>query len=127
MTDVLFRCPTRGFVRAIAGRDSTYLYSFEEGMAFHAFEMSYVFGPQFGFEPGYVESTLTTMQRYWTTFVSRGTPNTCHLPTWPAYTLAGDQHMVLATPFAAGSGLKKAECDFWDALAGPPSPGSAAN
>lgn len=120
MTDVLFRCPTRHFVRTLAAQNSTaYLYSFEEGMAFHAFEMSYVFGPQFGFEPSYVESTLTSMQAYWTTFVAKGTPNKCHLPTWPAYTTSADQHMVLKTPFLVGSGLEKAECDFWDAFSGP--------
>lgn len=117
MTDVLFRCPTRTLARMTAAQGSTvYLYSFEEGMAFHAFEMSYTFGPQFGFEPSYVEATFKTMQRYWTDFVARGTPNRCHLPTWPAYSAATDQHMVLKTPFAASSGLEKAECDFWDAM-----------
>jgi Carboxylesterase family len=62
MTDVMFRCPTRTLARATAAHGSTvYLYSFEEGIAFHAFELSYIFGPQFNFEPSYVASTLTTM------------------------------------------------------------------
>ncbi len=117
MTDVLFRCPTRTLARMVTAHDSrVYLYSFEEGMAFHAFEMSYVFGPQFGFEPSYVEDTLTTMQRYWASFVAKGNPNRHQLPTWPAYSTATDQHMVLKTPFAAASGLEQAECDFWDAM-----------
>jgi para-nitrobenzyl esterase len=120
MTDVLFRCPTRTFVRAAAAQGSTvYLYSFEEGMAFHAFELSYVFGPQFNFEPTYVASTLTTMQRYWSHFAAKGDPNACHLPRWPVYDTAGEQYMILKTPFQASSGLAKADCDFWDALAGP--------
>jgi para-nitrobenzyl esterase len=117
MTDVLFRCPTRTLARMATAHDSpVYLYSFEEGMAFHAFEMSYVFGPQFGFEPSYVEATRETMQRYWADFVARGNPNKCHLPKWPEYGAATDQHMILKTPFQASSGLEKSQCDFWDAM-----------
>jgi para-nitrobenzyl esterase len=120
MTDVMFRCPTRTLARSSTSHGSSvYLYSFEEGMAFHAFEMSYVFGPQFGFEPTYVESTQTTMQSYWTNFAVSGTPNAQSLPAWPLYDPAGDQHMILKTPFEAGSGLARSDCDFWDALAGP--------
>jgi para-nitrobenzyl esterase len=121
MTDVMFRCPTRTLARSTASQGSSvYLYSFEEGLAFHAFEMSYVFGPQFGFEPTYVESTQTTMQSYWTNFAVTGTPNAQSLPVWPTYDPAGDQHMILKTPFEVGSGLAQSDCDFWDALAGPP-------
>jgi para-nitrobenzyl esterase len=120
MTDVLFRCPTRTLARAVTSQGSSvYLYSFEEGMAFHAFEMSYVFGPQFGFEPTYVESTRTAMQSYWTHFAFRGTPNARSLPAWPVYDMAGDHHMILKTPLEAGAGLEKSDCDFWDVLAGP--------
>ncbi|MBN1605105.1 MAG: carboxylesterase family protein [Polyangiaceae bacterium] len=119
MTDVMFRCSTRTLARASTSQGSSvYLYSFEEGMAFHAFEMSYVFGPQFGFEPTYVESTQTTMQSYWTNFAASGTPNAPSLPAWPLYDPVGDQHMILRTPFEVGSGLAQSDCDFWDALAG---------
>jgi para-nitrobenzyl esterase len=120
MTDVMFRCPTRTLARATAAHGSTvYLYSFEEGMAFHAFEMSYIFGPQFNFEPSYVTSTLETMQGYWSRFARKGTPNARSLPAWPAYDPVGDQNMTLKTPFAVASGLAKSDCDFWDALSGP--------
>ena len=119
MTDVMFRCPTRTLARATAAHGSTvYLYSFEEGMAFHAFELSYVFGPQFNFEPSYVESTITTMQSYWRDFARKGNPNARALPAWPTYDPVGDHHMTLKTPFQVGSGLAKSDCDFWDALAG---------
>jgi para-nitrobenzyl esterase len=120
MTDVMFRCPTRTLVRsATAHGSNVHLYSFEEGMAFHAFEMSYVFGPQFNFEPSYVDSTRITMQAFWTDFAADGNPNARSLPMWPAYNLTSDQHMVLKTPFQASSGLAASDCDFWDALAGP--------
>jgi para-nitrobenzyl esterase len=119
MTDIMFRCPTRTLARATTAHGSTvYVYSFEEGMAFHAFELSYVFGPQFNFEPSYVESTITTMQSYWRDFASRGNPNARGLPAWPAYDPVGDRHMTLKTPFASGTGLAQSDCDFWDALAG---------
>jgi para-nitrobenzyl esterase len=119
MTDSLFRCPTRTLARMTAAQGSTvYLYSFEEGLAFHAFELSYVFGPQFNFEPSYVDSTIATMQSYWGNFAARGNPNRRHLPTWPRYDSASDQNMTLKTPFVVGSGLAQSDCDFWDALAG---------
>jgi para-nitrobenzyl esterase len=117
MTDVMFRCPTRTLARATAAQGSrVYLYSFEEGMAFHAFEMSYVFGPQFNFEPSYVESTITTMRGYWGNFAARGNPNGRSLPEWPAYDSVSDQNMTLKTPFVVSSGLARSDCDFWDAL-----------
>jgi para-nitrobenzyl esterase len=119
MTDVMFRCPTRNLVRAASAQGSpVYLYSFEEGMAFHAFEMSYLFGPQFGFEPSYVQSTLDTMRSYWKNFATRGTPNAPGLTTWPRYQSATDPHMALKTPFEAGTGLSQSDCDFWAALSG---------
>lgn len=117
MTDVMFRCPTRTLVRATAAHGSTvYLYSFEEGIAFHAFELSYVFGPQFNFEPSYVPSTLETMQGYWSEFARKGNPNARRLPTWPTYHAASDQNLTLATPFQVSTGLSRSDCDFWDAL-----------
>jgi hypothetical protein len=33
---------------------------------------------------------------------------------WPPYTTAGDQHLNLDTAITAGTGLDKANCDFWD-------------
>jgi carboxylesterase type B len=56
--------------------------------------------------PSYVESTLTTMQSDWRTFVAKGTPSECHVPAWPAYTSATDRHVVLKTRFQVGSGLE---------------------
>jgi hypothetical protein len=36
---------------------------------------------------------------------------------WPPYTSAGDQNLNLDTPITVGTGLDKANCDFWDNLA----------
>ena len=44
-TDLLIRCPTRAFARRTSAQGSpVYLFHFEEGQAFHAFELPYVFG-----------------------------------------------------------------------------------
>jgi carboxylesterase type B len=64
---------------------------------------------------------------YWTNLAKYGTPNVpaspetnqskaATLAEWPQYSLAGDEHMVLVWPPVAGSNLRKAQCDFWDAL-----------
>jgi para-nitrobenzyl esterase len=117
MTDVMFRCPSRGLARLLQKENGTvYLYSFEQGSAWHAEEMTYVFGYDyllFAVVPP-VESLVDAMQRYWINFASRGDPNGEGLPTWPRYDLAGDRHMTLAAPPSAASGLSRAACDFWD-------------
>jgi para-nitrobenzyl esterase len=123
MTDVMFRCPSRGLARMLQKQGGTvYLYSFEQGSAWHSEEMAYVFGYEYlvltVLPPA--ESLVDAMQRYWTNFAYRGDPNGDGLTMWPRYDLAGDRHMTLVDPPVAGSAHARATCDFWDSyLAGP--------
>jgi para-nitrobenzyl esterase len=115
VTDTVFRCPTRLLARLTTRQGSKfYLYSFEEGAAVHADELSYVFGTPgfFGMAP--VPALVTVVQTYWTAFAISGTPLASGLPSWPAYAPVSDQHLVLKNPPSVSSGLSKSDCDFWD-------------
>lgn len=123
MTDVMFRCPARNLARMLQKQgQSVYLYSFEQGSAWHAEEMTYVFGYEYLFfsvlPP--VESLVDAMQRYWINFASRGDPNGDGLTVWPRYDVAEDRHMTLADPPTPGSGHARAACDFWDSYLAAP-------
>ncbi len=117
MTDAVFRCPSRTLVRLSTqhGRKA-YLYSFEQGRAWHAYEIPYVFGnPVEALGAGtLVEPLREHMQGYWTQFAKAGDPNGGARPMWPAYQTASDQHLILQMSSAMGSGLATADCDFWD-------------
>jgi para-nitrobenzyl esterase len=119
LTDYLFRCPARQLARQLtANGNSVYLYSFEEGLAYHAFELPYVFGnpnPTLG-APTLVEPLREAVQTYWTTFAQDGDPNAAGLPEWPAYDAASDPHMTLKAAPVVGTALAKAQCDFWASL-----------
>jgi para-nitrobenzyl esterase len=118
MTDSAFRCPTRALARLVTKKGSkVYLYSFEQGQAFHAFEIPYVFGnPNPLLAPMLDEPTLATMQGFFMQFAITGDPNGRGPLTWPAYDEATDQHMSLKSMSAAGTGHAKADCDFWATL-----------
>jgi para-nitrobenzyl esterase len=121
VTDAAFRCPTRALARATAAQgNDVYLYSFEHGAAFHAYEIPFVFGnasPALGITD--VEPVRPVMQTYWSQFAKTGSPNGGDQPEWPAYDADGDQHMVLKGKPEAGEGLSAADCDFWDSLTAP--------
>ena len=121
MTDYLFRCPARELARQVSatGNMTAYLYSFEEGLAFHAFELPYVFGnpnPSLG-APVLVEPTRAAVQSYWASFARTGNPNVNGQPSWPVYDAASDPHMTLKAAPVAGANLAKGECDFWASIA----------
>ncbi|HMJ57310.1 MAG TPA: carboxylesterase/lipase family protein [Polyangiaceae bacterium] len=115
VTDQVFRCPTRTLARLTTAQGSkVYLYSFDEGAAYHGDELAYVFGmPAFtGMAP--LPALVASVQGYWTRFAATGDPNWSGLPVWPTYDSASDQHIVLKIPPSAGSALAKSDCDFWD-------------
>jgi para-nitrobenzyl esterase len=118
VTDMSFRCPSRTLARlADANGASAWLYSFEQGPAFHAYEIDYVFGGNWvssanGTQPPSA-ALIATVQRYWTRFAATGDPNNEADPMWPRFQTASDPHMVLVDPPHAGMGLSSAECDFW--------------
>ena len=118
MTDAVFRCPTRALARAASAQgNDVYLYSFEHGAAFHAYEIPFVFGnPSAPLGITDVEPVRPVMQTYWSQFAKTGSPNGGDQPEWPAYEAESDQHMVLKMSPAVGEGLASADCDFWDGL-----------
>jgi para-nitrobenzyl esterase len=118
VTDMVFRCPTRLLARLTTAHGTKlYLYSYEEGLAYHGDELAYVFGtPSFAGTPPLPDLVAAT-QGYWTRFAATGDPNVSTLPTWPAYDSTTDQHLVLKNPPSAGSALAKSDCDFWDRFA----------
>ena len=115
MTDYLFRCPARELARQLTQQGTTsYLYSFDEGAAYHAFELPYVFGnpnPQLG-APVLVEPLREAVQTHWTAFAHDGDPNAAGQLAWPEYDAASDQHMSLKAVPTVGSGLAKSQCDI---------------
>jgi carboxylesterase type B len=45
LTDVAMRCPARTLARTLSGNGSkVYVYSYEQGKAYHSEELTYVFG-----------------------------------------------------------------------------------
>jgi para-nitrobenzyl esterase len=120
MTDAAFRCPTRRFAReASAHGHDVYLYSFEQGKAWHAGELQYVF------DYGLFTITLDNLappvpplvdavQGYWINFALGGDPNGKSLTTWPKYDMTSDQNMTLVNPTDVAIGLERTACDFWD-------------
>jgi para-nitrobenzyl esterase len=118
VTDAVFRCPTRALVRATsAAGTTTYLYSFEQGAAFHAYEIPYVFGnASAALGISTVDPLHGVIAGYWTSFAKTGAPDADATVAWPPYQADGDSHLVLAEAPEVASGLSKADCDFWDTL-----------
>ena len=119
-TDTVFRCPTRSLARMLSAQGTpVWLYSFDEGLAYHAMELPYVFGkPNPLLAPELVETLRASVQGYWTGFAANGDPNQDGQPMWPAFDMLGDQHMSLQTVSEADSHLAKSACDMWDLLLG---------
>jgi len=120
MTDYVFRCPTRALARLTTSKGSkAFLYSFEEGAAYHAFEIPYVFNnpnPQLG-AVTLAEPLRQVVQIGLANFSKTGNPNGTGKIYWPAYATATDNHGVLVATPTTGTALAKADCDFWDYLA----------
>jgi para-nitrobenzyl esterase len=124
-TDAFFRCPARAFARRTSAQGtSVFLFHFEEGDAFHNYELPYVFGmPDASLgAPRLVESTRQQIQTGFTSFAATGEPRPFAstqdgifieaLPPWPRYTAETDRHISLRSNGVAGAGLSKADCDF---------------
>ena len=118
VTDAAFRCPTRSLARTATKQGSkVYLYSFEQGDAFHAFEIPYVLGePNSLLAPTLDDATVMSVQGYWMQFASSGDPSGRVQPNWPVYDEASDPNMAFNSGATTSSGLAKDDCDFWDML-----------
>jgi para-nitrobenzyl esterase len=118
-TDLLFRCPARDFARGVAAHGSKlFMYSYEVGRGYHTDELLALFSVA-GFGPGATVPSpefRSTMQGYWTSFASSGTPRVSGSLAWPQYDAETEKYLVLAEPaLGTGEHLQRAQCDFWSA------------
>jgi len=89
----------------------------------HASEIAFVFSDPDGIADAEEGDLSSTMSQYWSNFAVTGNPNGGDLPTWPEYGKdQGDTVLRLQTVsdggIVADTGLRKAQCDFWDAHPG---------
>jgi para-nitrobenzyl esterase len=122
MTDVMFRCGSRKLARLVSAAGlGVYLYSFEQGSAWHSEEMGYVFGDgNFALALATpVPALQDAIQSYWTSFARSGDPNASGQSSWPKYTEASDGLIRLVNPPVAATGLSRAACDYWDSFRAP--------
>ena len=94
--------------------------------SYHGMELFYVFnnwentilGSGVLFKPA-DDSVQKNMLAYWTNFASTGNPNAAGLVSWPKYNSETDCYLnIKATPDGSQTGIRTAECDLWDTIAG---------
>jgi para-nitrobenzyl esterase len=125
-TDLLFTCPSRFAARATAkAGTSAYLYQFTRVLpggealgAYHAAEISYVFGNRLPWLPREAtdDRLSAAMVRYWVSFATSGTPVSAGDPAWPAHEAGSDRYLELDTEIEARTGLRQAACDIIEPL-----------
>ncbi|MEZ0227249.1 MAG: carboxylesterase family protein, partial [Planctomycetota bacterium] len=131
LADSLFVAPARSFVRARASGATAkaYMYQFTRvspgaktfGIgAYHGSELRYVFDNTTGSSSmGLVKADhalAKVMAGAWVRFAKTGDPNGEGLVEWPAYTAENDAHLELGDTVRVSSGLRKAECDFFETV-----------
>lgn len=136
LTDAQFTAPARRTARWIAEQQEEpvwrYFFSHHHAGvlssygAYHGIELFYLFnnwensplalGPLFTMQD---DSVQQHMLHYWTHFAGTGNPNGEALVDWPEFTGAGDCYLdIKATPDGSVCGLRTAESDYWDLVAG---------
>ncbi len=134
-TDAFFGCQAR-IASRVAARGQpgvpVYRYLFSRAIvpargAFHGLELSYVFqklSELLPMPPAVDVAVEASILGAWTRFAATGDPNGGSLPIWPVVS-APEPFLRLDSMVTTGTGLRNAECDFWDAVAGvmiPPPP-----
>ncbi|MFO1420626.1 MAG: carboxylesterase family protein [Candidatus Competibacteraceae bacterium] len=130
-TDAQFVCPARRIARAAANHQTppVYRYFFTHGLsgpfsglleAGHGVDLLFVF-QHIGSDPRYPptaedQALEFAMLGYWTRFAATGDPNGGQAVNWPQYVADADPYLELATPVRSGTGVRTAQCDFWDGL-----------
>ncbi len=129
--DSLFVAPARAFLRAHGrvAKSKAYLYQFTRvspgakafGLgAYHGSELRYVFDTTAGSSSmGMVKADHAlgkTVSAAWARFAKTGDPNGGGLVEWPAFTAENDAHLEIGDRIRASSGLRKAECDFFETV-----------
>ncbi len=128
VTDGAFACEARRLARAHAARGNA-VYAYElthtlDAPAFHPLgathnvELFLLFGnEEAGIRLSAAELPFSALvMDAWGRFARHGDPNG---PTtsWPRYDDAKDRLLLLDLPLATASGVKRADCDFWDGIA----------
>jgi para-nitrobenzyl esterase len=94
--------------------------------AYHGMELFYVFnnwenatlGQGVLFKPA-DDSVQNIMLSYWANFAKTGNPNGNGLVAWPQYNADTDCYLeIKATPNGSQCGIRTAQSDLWDAVAG---------
>ena len=122
--DRTFTLEMRTWARLVtASGQNAYLYQFThvppspraaEWGAYHASEISYVFGNLRGRNFSYtdVDRQLSDqMSQYWVNFATTGDPNGKGLPTWTRYDEANEPYLALGDPVQMKQHLLKAQLD----------------
>lgn len=122
VTVASFIAPARMLVRIVSRRQpDTYLYHFTRVPAIatqlgkgatHGIEIPYVFGYEGRLLADPQDQALAeTMQRCWIQFARTGNPNGPHVPEWPRYAAATDQHLEFGDATRVAHGLYREGCD----------------
>jgi para-nitrobenzyl esterase len=124
-TDSRFVCPSREIARSVDQGQAApvYRYFFQYRAtalgAVHGLDVPFVFGTFDAIEtpngmpytPNATDLALqATMQGYWTRFARTGDP--AGTPAWPVYD-ATDPALVLDATTSTTTGIRTANCDFW--------------
>jgi para-nitrobenzyl esterase len=128
--DSLITCPTRRFARAVASapghapvRRFLYAHSFSGALASygaaHGFDVVLLFHDTGMFAATSADAALSdAFGAYWSRDAATGDPNGGGAPPWPEYDPAADSYLTLDWPVGSGAGLRAAQCDWWDTMAG---------
>ncbi len=131
-SDLKFVCTARHSSRAAAmGRSPVYRYHFAhddyftpngDTGAFHGLELVYIFGnfdqvlPGLRYPMTVADTQMrNTMQGLWSSFAAGALQSD---PVWPLYDPQTDSYLLLEDPVTAREGVRTAQCDFWEQLAG---------
>lgn len=128
-TDFTFTCPARAIARAaVAGQSAAvYRYLWSQPAlgvasslgAFHASELSFVFGHLrvAGISPSDDELALSVAaRRHWASFAATGAADPEVAPAWPLFSEANEPYLNVATPLATATDFAASHCDFWDGI-----------
>ncbi|MGB8707761.1 MAG: carboxylesterase/lipase family protein [Dehalococcoidia bacterium] len=130
VTLMTFTCPARVYATAMSNvKSPAYFYQFSRVPpgakafgAFHAMEISYVFGT---FRPIYPplkpevyyndndRALSEDIESYWAAFAANGDPNQEGLTNWPAWDANTGQYLDLGDTIQVKSGLNNETCDMF--------------